>query len=272
MKLTKLMTFMSGIFALALIGLFTFESMSQIRQQHTATAFTARYSETSTDTATERTAQRQHLYWAVRSDGSISAGSLDERYGQRSVLDYSKKLDVTLSDPLKLKTTRDYSYLDVPRKNTPKSPDCRPEGSVVSLGTDTIGSYKVYGFQKVNAQPGGAREEADQWLAPELDCWNIRYVVRRFDGNGHLTGLFERKTSAIVEGEPEEKLFEIPEGYSETKPSEMEKAVILQMVTDREGVSGASEHVIPSHLQFMWSEQDAHYDAVTNRDWHPGLQ
>ncbi len=111
-------------------------------------AFTAYYTETSTDPTTGRSFQKQQLYWATRGDGTISFGWLDRQYGWRILRNPSSKTEVTVADPQKLKTTLDYSYipLNIGRPRHPS--DCRPDAGVSLMGMDTINDFEAYHYQR----------------------------------------------------------------------------------------------------------------------------
>ena len=62
----------------------------------------------------------------------------------------------------------------------------------------------------------------DAWVAPELDCYELRSTLRRVDPE---TGLrYVRSTIdvvTVIEGAPTRESFALPEGYKETQPSEL---------------------------------------------------
>jgi hypothetical protein len=248
-------------------GLFAYRSMSQVHQP--LTPFTARYSEMSSNPQTGRTVHKQQLDWAVKSDGSVSRGSLEGRYGQRTILDFTAKREVTVSDALKIKTTHDYSYIAGNAHPRSQPSDCRPGGAITSLGMDLILGYKAYGYRRTTALAAEGRMDTDQWFSPDLNCWEIKLVAHKYNVDGTLTGLFEKNISEIVVGEPSDSLFDIPEEYAETKPSEREKTVLLQMVKDREGSERAANHKVPNSVSESWIARDEKYNAVTTKSWLP---
>jgi len=252
-----------------IVGFLAHQSRSQINQG--SVPFTARYTETSTNTLTGRAVQMPLLYMAVRSDGTTSSGSLDQRVGYSRIRSRQEKREVTVNDFLKLKTTLDYWYilLTAPRRAMPS--DCRPEGSgVSSFGAEMIGNYAAYRYQRITVLRDGTKREFTQWLAPDLGCWEIQQTTHRYNSKGVLDGLFEKKVTEITPGEPNDALFAIPNDYVEVKTSERQKAVLLQNVTDREGSASASKHEIPLSVESQWKQADDHYDAVANKRWQPG--
>jgi hypothetical protein len=239
-------------------------------QSQVPVTFTARYIESSTDVIRGRTAVKQPLYWAVRSDGATSGGWLDPKEGYRRITSPSARWEADLSDPLKLKTTLDYSYitLTVPRRSKPA--DCRPSGPVVTLsGLEMIGDYRAYRYRLIMPRSGGEKEEADQWFAPDLNCWDIQLRARKYDVSGNLTGLFEKKVTELTLGEPDEALFAVPADYIEVAPSERSKRALLRSIYERGGSDAVARYAIPSSLQSMWKHLDERYNSVTNKKWQP---
>jgi hypothetical protein len=249
-------------------GFLVHQSRSQMI--HGSLPFTAHYSETSTNTLTGRVVQMPLLYMAVRSDGTTSSGSLNQRTGYRRIRSRQAKKEVTVNDFLKLKTTLDYGYIPFtpPRRTMPA--DCRPHGSEFSsLGVEMIGDYRAYRYQFMTVLTDGSKREYTQWLAPDLGCWEIQQTTRGYDSRGVLDGLFEKKVVEITPGEPDDALFAVPDAYVEVKPSEREKALHLQNVTDREGSERATKREIPLSIETRWAQADERYEAVANKRWQP---
>ena len=248
-------------FALALCVLVVFALNSTVRGQEPSLPFTALYNETSTDPTTGHTAQKQNLYWALRSDGAISTGWLDDRHGQRNIRDIRGMRDVTLSDFHKLKTTVDFSNLGIAIPSRSKLSDCRPDATVSFLGTGRVEGYDTFRYQRITPL-GDGRVEATEWYAPGLGCWCIQAEGRRYDSEGTLTGLFVKKTTRVLPGDPDGSFFDVPDEYAETTPSDREKTVLLQSVKDREGSSGSADFRISPAVQSLLESQDDVYNAM----------
>ena len=126
-----------------ILGAVVHQTRSQI--QPNQAPFTARYTETSTNTLTSRTLQKPLLFIAVRSDGVTSSGSLDQQIGFRLIKDRHTKREVTVNDFLRLKTTLDYGYIPFTPPRRALSPDCRPDASgFTALGSEMIVNHQAY--------------------------------------------------------------------------------------------------------------------------------
>jgi hypothetical protein len=247
-----------------LICFYAYQSRSENTQRHTP--FTARYTETSTNQLTGIATQRAYLYHAVRGDGTISFGSLVPQLGYRRIRSRIEKKEVSVTDSLKLKTTLDYSYLPItlPRHAMPS--DCSPQGpGVSSLGIETILNYTAYRYKRIVVRPDGTKREMTQWFAPDLQCWEIQQITRKYDAAGDLSGVFEKKMTEVTTGEPDDGLFAIRNDYAEVTPSAREKAALLQNIMDREGLDGVARHKIPPSMELLWKQQDEYYDSVMRK-------
>lgn len=258
------------VFAALIVGLSSFHSKLQIGDD--TVPFTARYAETSVNPITGQTVQMPLLYMAVRSDGTISSGSMDPRLGYRRIRNRQHKVEVTVSDFLRIKTTLDHGYIPFTPPRRALRPDCRPrvEG-VEAIGVRAVAGFRAYGYRMVRVLPDGSKREHVQWLAPDLGCWEIQQVTRRYDPKGTLEGVFEKKALEVELGDPDSSLFRVPEDYREVKPSERARAVHLLNVADREGSEMAAKHRIPLGVEARWAHEDEHYEAVANRSWNPAI-
>lgn len=238
------------------------QALSQVEPN--TVAFTFRYYEVSTRLETGQALSMPNQYYAIRSDGSVSQGSLDERYGQRSISNKNKRTQVMIYDYRKLKSTLDFSYIPVSPQKEDTRADCnpnigQPSRDLTYLGVDNVGDYLTYRYQELVTVPDGGKHEIIYWYSPALNCYPIQTVVHMYDSEGILTNENERK-GKISLGEPEDSLFDIPDDYVEVQPSGILKASLLQMVGDREGTAAAEQYAIPSTMQQMLDMQDKRYE------------
>jgi hypothetical protein len=233
--------------------------------------FTAFYTETSQNVTTLKTLQIPQLYAAVRSDGSRSSGSLDLRLGYRKIKDRRENKDITISDFLKLKSTLDYSYIPISTPRRLITSDCRTAAGVGAqlIGYDTIAGYDAFHYQLSTVLSDKTKRELNQWLVPDLGCWEIRQLSRKLNTEGVLQGIFEKTITKVIPGDPDISLFNIPADYKEVKSSDLERALHQQKVTDRDGVYGALKDETPICILERWRQANDHYDAVANKSWQP---
>jgi hypothetical protein len=258
-----------GFVGLVIVGLtyvFVHKTLSQDDQ--TRVPFIARYTETDTDPRTGRSAQRQQLFVAIRSDGSTSLGSFDQRYGWRRITNRAAKVQITVADNLKLKTTYDYSYIPFTSTHHVFPADCRPPEHS-SLGVEMVNGHEAYHYQAINVLSRGERIQSDVWLAPDLNCYELKHTVQRYNASDVLDNVFEKDVTELTLGEPPSTLFAIPEDYVEVKDSEREKASFLQNVADREGRDAAAQYVIPPGVQQYWEQLDKRYESVKAKQFNP---
>jgi hypothetical protein len=72
----------------------------------------------------------------------------------------------------------------------------------------------------------GKNEDLTLWYSPEINCEVIKLSVQRFDSTGKAIGTFEREPTKITFQEPPKALFDIPQSYKETLPSELMRHVV----------------------------------------------
>jgi hypothetical protein len=248
------------------IYLLAYHSMSQVVEMQTP--FTVSFAEISTNPVSGRTFQKPQLYFAARSDGSSVLGSSDLRNGWRRIRNPKEKFEVTVADSLKLKTTLDYSYLPIFSAKKSHAADCYQKGAAL-IGIETVQGYRTYHYQRINALANRGKHQIDQWLAPDLNCYDIRTTGQRYNMDGIVDGVFEKRVLEILPGEPEVKLFAIPDDYAEVASSVREKAMTLRMISDREGADAAAKHIIPISVEKTWSRLDEHYDSVKSGQFNP---
>ncbi len=80
----------------------------------------------------------------------------------------------------------------------------------------------ILGYEVLKHNYGWAGTSLEAWVAPELDCYELRSTVWRVDaetGVKYVGAVNDVVT--VTEGEPEGNGFALPEDYRETRPSEL---------------------------------------------------
>ncbi len=95
--------------------------------------------------------------------------------------------------------------------------------SALEAGPETERN-NVLGYEVLKHTYGWAGASLEVWVAPELDCYELRSTLWRVDAE---TGVkYVAATNDVVtvtEGEPRGDGFALPEDYTETQPSELAK-------------------------------------------------
>jgi hypothetical protein len=229
--------------------------------EHTTSPFTIHYIETS---ATPNGPSVQIPgYQAARSDQSTAIAMLDGKYGTRMVRDMSARRIMVLADSLKLKSTHDYSYMPTRPLSSSKPADCRPNGEgVLLIGTEIIKGVQAFRYKRITKLANGNWDEGEAWYAPTLNCGIVQIRSSLHNIDGVVIGTFSKMPTEIAFGEPDARLFDIPQDYQEVKPSELEKVLLLTKVADRQGIDAAEKHTVPEGVQKQWELADGRYDYL----------
>ena len=225
-------------------------------------AFFIEYIESSTDVTTGKSVQKQ-MFWAERADGSVCDGANGSIDGGRRVRIGPKKLEVRISDTLKQKSTFNYGTMisgTLVRRPPPTNCTPPPKTGYHLLGEEVVRGFQAHHYQyPPKVLPGGKTDDVHEWAAPELNCFEVKTVTYTRNKAGVLTNIFERKTTNVVQGEPDSSLFEVPEEYQEVLPSELERGLLLNLVRQREGYEAAKKYVIPLAALAQWARGDEMY-------------
>ena len=217
--------------------------LTAVQGSYGRTPFTAKLQRVYLDADGETVLLREVNTEGYRSDGSVAYSMVHHapRLGdtpagsarRREILDVAsgKKywivsaIESLSSEPLNQTTLRHLAT----------KPDCLAE-KVKGWGTQTIEMDPTPKYalghrvikKTVDVEPGpvgpdGATEASriEEWVAPELDCFPLRRVdtyIAPTTGEEKVGMRYE--VFAVIPGEPEEALFEIPD-YTERSPSEM---------------------------------------------------
>lgn len=79
-------------------------------------------------------------------------------------------------------------------------------------------------------------------------------------------GLFVKKTTRVLPGDPDGAFLDAPAEYADSTPSDREKAVLLQSIKDRKGSSGAAGYRMPPAVPSLRGSQDDAYNAMTKKE------
>lgn len=227
--------------------------------------FTAEFVTTSTN-CDRGTAITLDQFYAVRSDGATSLGLSGAFPRRRKVTDYAAKLEVTLSDAYRIKVTYDYGAFPLRARRVGLGPRCSPpDNRYTYVGEDSILGYRAYHYLAPPIVEDHGSEETHYWYAADLNCFIIKTLSYRRDRFGKTTSIFEKTTATIKPGEPDPRLFAVPDDYREVKPSEFERTLLLGMVQERQGTEAVRSYPIDGRLQEYFSSLDKKYETARKR-------
>ncbi len=162
--------------------------------------------------------------YARRSDGSEAIVSVTRAPGGDSansaeIRDIRSRTRVALEPFTQSKTSyrlspAELQGLEQPRRVCSSSPN--PERSRI-LG------YDIVRVRQEVVSPDGTKETFDSWLAPALNCYALRASAAFWDpSSGFQHGPHnETEVTVVIEGIPQEAVFDIPRSYVERSPSQV---------------------------------------------------
>lgn len=182
-------------------------ALAQSREQ---TPVTVEMTATYYEYPSGRLVKNENLTVAIRADGSrVDAPGTGN---QRIVLDIRLRKRVSIDNLTRSLTSYALSDKAVRELTRPfrACPDEHNAQRSVLLGYDVVKFVKVLGDARV-----------ESWLAPALNCLELKYTVfRGVDrGQGMPATIVEAKS--VVVGEPDATLFAVPSDYSERSPSQV---------------------------------------------------
>jgi hypothetical protein len=182
--------------------------------------------------------RRMRRMMAFRSDGSSVTATLPAQeadginpsfFGDRYVYLRSDRTQVYVLDQLKLKSTTVMSGDGPVKQLPPLDPKCGGTSHAVKrfLRMDQYEGYDVYVYERTFPGTPGNLDTETQWVTPLLDCLSLQSTLDRKE-SGEIKH-FHNYVNSIVVGEPDPKLFNVPQDYREVSPSQMEteRAVAL---------------------------------------------
>ena len=171
--------------------------------------------------------KNEFVLYAQRGDGShVRAtnrfGEVGQRWGvMKHIVDLRSRVEVGTDPWTDSKSTMPLSpgllkFHSAP----PLPPGCTKDPQApheTILGYDTVKVIDQFGSEQAL--------RAERWLAPALECFPLREVAKVGSLVGNEFVPKSRQETQVVwvaEGEPSESLFDVPKGYVERKPSEID--------------------------------------------------
>ena len=88
----------------------------------------------------------------------------------------------------------------------------------------TILGYRV--VKKIETTPiNGKLMQFELWVAPELNCYQLRSTVLDVTDPNAPVIRTQREVVEIIPGEPVDSIFEIPSGFTERSPEDVEREI-----------------------------------------------
>jgi hypothetical protein len=107
---------------------------------------------------------------------------------------------------------------------TVPSPDCGAKTPEL-LRHDTYSGQEVAVIQSLIPN----KYRVTYWRAPKLGCEALYYTTEEIHADGTFTLVSEAKTSRLVLGDPDPRLFDLGEAYEEVKPSEARRRLLADL-------------------------------------------
>ena len=153
-------------------------------------------------------------YWtlAIRSDGaSMRANGAPDAAGRfDTVRDVEFKDRYVVIDPF----TKSISTYKPYRPFMSAAHDCGGTGA---------GSFLAHPLQLVRDTTKSGKLLGERWLATDLDCIMLRQHIVDTTPDGKVANLY-REAVLVKTGEPSSEFFEVPSGYQERGPAELNEA------------------------------------------------
>ena len=218
-----------GVSLLTIVASFGWELVTQDRSEG-RTPFTAHKITRMFDSDGIQKLTTIHTY-AVRSDGSfvsLNQMSGSKVVGVKVILDTSSKKRVAV-DPLTESITTHPISIGHLRLFTSRANSCTEAEATEAES----GQFLGYHVQKEVKESEVSRTE--RWVAPALNCYPLKKTFTVIQ-NGVAGPHNESEIVAVIEGEPDPQLFEVPANFVERSPSE-----VLSEYERRNGIPAGSQ-------------------------------
>ncbi len=108
----------------------------------------------------------------------------------------------------------------------------------------------ILGYEVLKHKYGGWSDASyEVWVAPELDCYELRSTIWRVDGETGVRYVGAvNDVVTVTEGEPDGENFALPERYRETQPSELGK--IAKKMVGSSGWNFSQEVLVLPDVQY----------------------
>ena len=128
-----------------------------------------------------------------------------------------------------------------------------------ALDSDPESERAVMLGYEVRKHTFGAGGSNEVWVAPDLDCYEMRSTIWRTDPDSHERRVVgESETVFVAKGEPPSEYFALPAGFRECPPSE-----IFRAASKPNGVASAN-HANEADRRF-YQLADERYRRIRNR-------
>jgi len=198
-----------------------------------------------------------HLYLAVRSDGSTAKGPINPQSNISRAIKFASpvRMTVEIHDPTKTIST---SYL-APAKGDRTVPDQCAQSGV--MGEEVLLGARAFHVRTISQQDANHTVTVDTWRAKDLGCVNLKTVaVIKNNATGSVE-TDEKIPVSLQLIEPPTRMFEVPQGYAELPPSQYLEGISRSSVSLREGAAAAAAHQLPEGAKNGWQVLDQKYYA-----------
>lgn len=168
----------------------------------------------------------------VRSDGSRAVtstrvGAVDKRLvavDKRDILDTILGRATSIDEMTKSISTVPLEQGQVASLKASRSGVCAvPKDGVTVESASPLLGFTVVKVTTALKPRNGGMITAESWLAPDLNCVSLREVISKQQPDQYPIKITEVK--AVVQGEPDAKLFDVPKDFTELPPGEISRAL-----------------------------------------------
>lgn len=256
--LRRRFTLMVGVALLFCVGSLGLIAGMQSREQ---VAFTVEYAESIVSPTSGRSLDRD-LYWAFSKDGSFSNGDRGASAGRRRIVDFPGQREVVVSDSERMKVTTSLAdRLPANARRRVLENDCAPppNAGYRFVAREQLLGYETYLYELQTSRQDQSTETTRYWLAPELLCFELKTISTKRNALGEVTNVFQKTVSRVIQGEPDRRLFSVPDHYAEVIPSVFEKRLFHARAEADAGTDMARDAVARAPVK--WFEELAKRDA-----------
>lgn len=211
------------VLALLATAAFVVQRVSSQTSPPSVPAYTVLSDERAVNPRSNLTIER-HKYVARKSDGSRAMGTRPEypdeaKASSRMVILTRQSVSVEISDATAMKST---TYFQPPvASGNSKRTKCAHDG-LTYISDEILAGLTTHKHTRT-VQDGARMKVENLWYAPSLNCLEVGHVVDAKEADGTVSDHFERLAKAVIIGEPDAALFQIPD-YVEVPPSQRETA------------------------------------------------
>lgn len=209
---------------------------------------------------------------AYRADGSSTAGPKQPGGKQDRLLTlFPEQVRVRISDRFQLKSTTPFPVPSDMKRVRVRSATCafrtRPGYESQFVDEEIVLGFRTFKFKHSVAKDGGATDvtiHTTSWYAPDLACYELKQHGEKRRPDGTVIATYDKTPLFVTVGEPDKSLFEIPAQYREVPPSEIERAMLAQEMSDRGDSDGFG--ALSTKMKDRWDADDQRYREL--RQFH----